>query len=167
MEKNKRSVPPDSSCCTPSGVGVRMELQHRTPTSVLELRVSTERVHSASTDSSPPPLLPPPRFRNHHHRRRLHHHQQQHHHHGKPAAAPKRRRAPRFLRSESVGRHEPRALGLPVSVRSLRVLFEKRDRGVRTASSIEMYADRADRAYRVQFIELIFADSPIRSDECR
>lgn len=51
----------------------------------------------------------------HHSRRRLHHHSE------RAAEEPKRRRAPRFLRSESVGRNEPRALGLSVFVPSLRV----------------------------------------------
>lgn len=51
----------------------------------------------------------------HHTRRRLHHHSE------RAAEEPKRRRAPRFLRSESVGRNEPRALGLSVFVPSLRV----------------------------------------------
>lgn len=44
----------------------------------------------------------------------LHHH----HHHVRPAPAPKRRRAPSSPRYESVGRHEPRVLGLPVFIRS-------------------------------------------------
>lgn len=48
--------------------------------------------------------------------RDLHHHH--HHHHVRPAPAPKRRRAPSSPRYESVGRHEPRVLGLPVFIRS-------------------------------------------------
>ncbi|EFN64604.1 hypothetical protein EAG_13113 [Camponotus floridanus] len=39
-------------------------------------------------------------------------------HHVRPAPAPKRRRAPASPRYASVGRHEPRVLGLPVFIRS-------------------------------------------------
>ncbi|KYN16886.1 hypothetical protein ALC57_10865, partial [Trachymyrmex cornetzi] len=52
--------------------------------------------------------------RHYHYHRYLHHR----HNHVRPAPAPERRRAPRFLRYESVGRHEPRVLGLLVFIRS-------------------------------------------------
>ncbi|TGZ50698.1 hypothetical protein DBV15_06918 [Temnothorax longispinosus] len=52
--------------------------------------------------------MPPPPSNNLHH----------HYHHVRSAPAPERRRAPRFLLYESVGRHEPRVLGLLVFIRS-------------------------------------------------
>lgn len=95
--------------------------QHSSPLSCLSASTGTYTI----TVSPPPLLLPPPpspftttattttadtstTVRNLHH----------HHHHVRPAPAPERRRAPRFQRYESVGRHEPRVLGLLVFIRS-------------------------------------------------
>lgn len=95
-------------------------------------------IHTLSRRFASLPAALPPLPNQHHHRRNhrdrrrrrrrrctstttagnLHHY---HRHRAtiRPAPAPERRRAPRFLRCESVGRHEPRVLqGLSVFVRS-------------------------------------------------